>query len=136
MEILTLKVRIMVLWLISAVIMSASMAIFFLEPGSIEEVMAGRMEGLAISSASLLFMALFWLIPLAMAFITVTLRDSANRWTNVIVGLIFAVFYVFHLLGHILQGSLPIEAAVFCVLTILVPAAIVWYACRWPKPTA
>jgi hypothetical protein len=136
MEILTLKVRIMVLWLISAVIMSASMAIFFLEPGSIEEVMAGRMEGLAISSASLLFMALFWLIPLAMAFITVTLRDSANRWTNVIVGLIFAVFYVFHLLRHILQGSLPIEAAVFCVLTILVPAAIVWYACRWPKPTA
>jgi uncharacterized membrane protein len=93
------------------------------------------MEGLAINSASLLFMALFWLIPLAMAFITVTVRDSANRWTNVIVGLVFAVFYVFHLLGHIMQGNLPIEAAVFCVLTILVPAAIVWYAWRWPQPT-
>jgi len=136
MEILTLKVRLTVLWLISAVIMSASMAIFFLEPGSIGEVMAGRMEGLAINSASLLFMALFWLIPLAMAFITVTVRDSANRWTNVVVGLVFAVFYVFHLLGHIIQGTLPIEALVFCVLTILVPAAIVWYAWRWPKPTA
>lgn len=135
MEILTLKVRLTVLWLISAVIMSASMSIFFLEPGSIEEVMAGRMEGLAINSASLLFMALCWLIPLAMAFITVTVRDSANRWTNVIVGLVFAVFYVFHLLGHIIQGNLPIEALVFCVLTILVPAAIVWYAWRWPKPT-
>lgn len=135
MEILTLKVRLTVLWLISAVIMSASMSIFFLEPGSIEEVMAGRMEGLAINSGSLLFMALFWLIPLAMAFITVTVRDSANRWTNVIVGLVFAVFYVFHLLGHIMQGNLPIEALVFCVLTILVPAAIVWYAWRWPKPT-
>jgi len=136
MEILTLKVRLTVLWLISAVIMSASMAIFFLEPGSIGEVMAGRMEGLAINSASLLFMALFWLIPLAMAFITVTVRDSANRWTNVVVGLVFAVFYVFHLLGHIIQGTLPIEALVFCVLTIVVPALIVWYAWRWPKPTA
>jgi hypothetical protein len=135
MEILTLKVRLTVLWLISAVIMSASMSIFFLEPGSIEEVMAGRMEGLAINSASLLFMALFWLIPLAMAFITVTVRDSANRWTNVIVGLVFAVVYVFHLLGHIMQGNLPIEALVFCVLTILVPAAIAWHAWRWPKPT-
>ncbi len=135
MEILTLKVRLTVLWLISAVIMSASMSIFFLEPGSIEEVMAGRMEGLAINSASLLFMALFWLIPLAMAFITMTVRDSANRWTNVVMGLVLAVFYVFHLLGHIVQGNLPVEALVFCLLTILVPAAIVWYAWRWPKPT-
>jgi hypothetical protein len=135
MEILTLKVRLAVLWLISAVIMSASMSIFFLEPGSIEEVMTGRMQGLAISSTSLLFMALFWLIPLAMAFITVTVRDSANRWTNIIVGLVFAVFYVFHLLGHIVQGNLPLETLVFCLLTILVPAAIVWYAWRWTKPT-
>ena len=53
MEIFTLKVRIAVLWLISAVIMSASMVIFLLEAGSIEEVMAGQMEGLAINSASL-----------------------------------------------------------------------------------
>ncbi len=135
MEILTLKVRLTVLWLISAVIMSASMSIFFLEPGSIEEVMAGRMEGLAINSASLLFMALFWLIPLAMAFVTVTVRDSANRWTNIILGLVLAVFYVFHLLGHIVQRNLPVEHLVFCLLTILVPAAIAWYAWRWPKAT-
>lgn len=70
-----------------------------------------------------------------MAFITVTVRGSANPWTNIIMGLVFAVFYVFHLLGHIVQRHLPIEAPVLCLLTIFVPAAIVWYAWRWPKPT-
>jgi hypothetical protein len=133
METLNLKVRIAVLWLVSAVIMSASMALFLLQPGSIDEVMAGEMEGLQISSASLLFMALFWLIPLAMAVCSVTLRDSANRWTNVIVGLVFAVFYVFHLLGHIMGGPFPFEHLVLSVVTIVVPALIVLYAWRWPK---
>lgn len=136
MEVLSVKVRIAVLWLVSAVIMSASMVLFFLEAGALEEVMRGEMEGLAINSASLLFMGLFWLIPLAMAIFSVTSRDRANRWTNIIVGLVFAVFYVFHLLGHIMQGQLPIEHLVMCVATIVVPALIVLYAWRWPKPVA
>ena len=64
MENMLLKVRIAVLWIFLAVAMSASMILYFMGPGAIEEVMTGIMERLKITSGIILFFTFFWLIPM------------------------------------------------------------------------
>ena len=105
-------------------------------PGGIDEIMSGMAEGMQISTGLLLFFLLFWLIPLAMAFLSVTLKDLANRKANIILGIIFTVFYIGHLFMHLTRGSLPLDHLVMCVLMILLPALILWYAWKWPKQGA
>ncbi len=136
METLLLKIRIAILWIFLAVAMSASMILWFMGPGAIDEIMSGIAEGMQINTALLLFFLLFWLIPLIMAFLSVTLKDVANRKTNIILAIIFIIFYVGHLLRHLTLGPLPLEHLVMCVLTILLPALIFWYAWKWPKQKA
>jgi hypothetical protein len=133
METLLLKVRLAVLWIFLAVAMSASMILALMGPGFIEEVMSGEMEGMKISAGLMTFFSLFWLIPLMMAFLSVTLKDGANRKTNLILGLLFVVLYIIHLISHLVQGNLPVDHLVMCVFTIVVPALIVWYSWKWPR---
>ena len=51
--------------------------------------MAGEMEGMQISEGLLVFFGMFWLVPLIMAVLSVTLKDTANRRTNLVLGIIF-----------------------------------------------
>jgi len=136
METLLLKIRIAVLWIFLAVAMSASMVLGFMRPGAIDEIMSGTMEGMQISTGLLLFFLLFWLIPLVMAFLSVTLKDLANRKANIILGIIFTVFYIGHLFMHLIKGPLTILIVLMSVLMILLPALIFWYAWKWPKQKA
>jgi hypothetical protein len=78
-------------------------------------------------------MYLFWLIPMVMAFLTVTLKDSANRPVNMIIGLLFIIFNIFHLIKHITSGNLLIAHLVNFIFSIVAPLLIVWYAWKWVK---
>ena len=136
METLLLKIKIAILWIFLAVAMSASMILGLMGPGAIDEIMSGMLEGMRISSGLLLFFSLFWLIPLIMSFLSVTLSDNANRKLNIILGAIFTIFYIGHLFMHLIKGPLPLEHLVMCILMILPPALIFWYAWKWPKQKA
>lgn len=74
MEILRWKTRIAVLWIFMAVAMSAHSVLYFMGPNAIEEI-----EGMHVSAGMLFFMAIFWWVPLVMAVLSLTLKDSANR---------------------------------------------------------
>ena len=136
MESLTLKIKIAVLWLFMAVAYSAHMALSIFEPGVIKLITDGKMQ---ISEGEFIFSALFaWLIPLTMAFLSVTLKDYANRRTNIILGIVFTVGNIFHLLFeqlaqpsiHMAQPS--VHQLLLNLSTVVVTALIVWYAWRWP----
>ena len=134
---LTLKVKIAVLWLFMAVAYSAHMALSIFEPGVIELITDGKLQ---LSEGEFIFSAFFaWLIPLTMAFLSVTLKDSANRWANIILGIILTAVNIFHLLFeqltqpsfHMAQPS--VHQLLLNISTVVVTALIVWYAWRWPK---
>ena len=133
METLLLKIKIAILWIFLAVAMSASMILWLMGPGAIDEIMSGMMEGMSISTGLLLFFALFWLIPLIMSFLSVTLSDNVNRKANIILGAIFTIFYIGHLFMHLVRGPLTILILLMCILMILPPALIFRYAWKWPK---
>ena len=77
-----------------------------------------------------------------MAFLSVTLKDLASRWANIILGIILTVVNIFHLLFeqldqpsfHMAQTS--IHQLLLNISTVVVTALIVWYAWRWPKQEA
>jgi positive regulator of sigma E activity len=134
---LNLKVKIAVLWLFMAVAYSAHMALSIFEPGVIELITDGEIQ---LSEGEFIFSALFaWLIPLTMAFLSVTLKDSANRWANIILGIILTAVNIFHLLFeqftqpsfHMAQPS--IHQLLLNISTVVVTGLIVWYAWKWPK---
>ena len=129
MEILRWKTRIALLWVLMAVAMSAHAVLAFMEPGAMEKV--GEM---AMGPGMMLFMALFWLVPLWLAFVSMTVKDSCNRWTNFILGIIFTILNIFHLTEHLAQPSVH-QLLIVCS-TIVITALIAWYAWSWPKQEA
>ena len=129
MEILRWKIRISVLWIFMAVAMSAHSVLAFMEPGAMEQI--GEMQ---ISAGMFLFMALFWWVPLVMAVLSVTLKDLANRWTNMILGIVFTVLNIFHLIEHLADPSA--HQILIIASTVVVTALIFWYALKWPKQEA
>jgi hypothetical protein len=136
LESMTLKMRIAVLWIFMAVAMSAHVVLSVFEPGVIEQIVSGKMW---IGEEMFLFMSLFWLIPLTMAYLSVTLKAPTNRRTNITLGVVFTVLNVFHLLFelivqpsiHMVQWSL--HQLLIDGSTVVVTSIIVWHAWKWPK---
>jgi hypothetical protein len=126
MEILRWKTRIAVLWIFMAVAMSAHSILYFMEPGAVAEV-----EGMQLSAGMLLFMALFWWVPLVMAVLSLTLKDSANRWANFVLGIVFTILNIVHLTEHLAQPSA--HQILIIGSTVVVTGLIAWFAWRWPK---
>jgi len=129
MEILRWKIRISVLWIFMAVAMSAHGVLAFMEPGAMEQI--GEMQ---MGAGMLLFMALFWWVPLVMAVLSVTLKDLANRWTNMILGIVFTALNIFHLIEHLANPSA--HQILIIGSTVVVTALIFWHALKWPKQEA
>ena len=135
MEELTLKVKIAVLWIFMAVGMSAAMLLFLMAPGTIEEVIAGEMGGMKISEGVLFMFSVLWLVPLAMAFASVTLKRASSRVLNIALGLFFAVFYVVDLSSHLIKGDQFLTNVVLSVVMVVVAVRIFLYALKWPRET-
>jgi len=97
------------------------------EPGVLKQFLdTGEMEGMKIGPEILLLFAVLLLVPLVMAFVSVTLRDSVNRWANIVVGIVFAGFQLVALIEILAQPSaweILMESS-----KVVAPALIVWYA--------
>ena len=129
MEILRWKTRIAVLWVFMAVAMSAHSTMLLLEPGMIEQAMSGELEGVKLTSGMLVFMALFGLVPLWLAFVSVTVKGSANRWVNLVLGIVFTILNIGHFTGHLTS---PVQILIIGS-SVAATVLIAWYAWKWPK---
>ena len=101
----------------------------FMEPGMLEEMTAGGVDGMALTESLLLAAGALMLIPISMVFLTLTLPHRACRWANIILGCFFFAFDAVGLPSYgSASGMLLIAAGmVFNVLTV-------WYAWGWREP--
>ena len=139
MELLRWKTRIAVLWVAMAVFISAHSLLAYGAPGMLEKFISEMEAG---GAGMWVFMACFWLFPLWLAFLTMTLKGSANRWVNLILGIIFTILNIFHFFEcgvPLIEGGMP-EATAHHILivgsTVVAAALIAWYAWKWPKQEA
>ena len=100
-------------------------------PGVLENMIAGLVAdtGIQITTEFLLAGLTFVMIASLMIVLALTLKAKANRWTNIIVGILQIVvvlssFFIGEAEAHYIFGS-----GVELVLLSL----IVWYAWKWPK---
>ncbi len=118
------KIKISVLWLFSAVAFLAHQILALMEPGVIAQIMAGEVEGMKIGPELILLFAILFLVPLIMAFLSLTLKDSINRWANIIVGAVFAILFI----GVIVTVAKLSGEILMTLSTVVALVLIVWYA--------
>ena len=87
---------------------------------------AGELAGMKATQGMYLGIAAFLLIPIVMVFLSLVLPHRVNRWTNIIVPI---VFFLFNLAGLPTYPSaydkfLIIVGLLFNILTV-------WYAWKW-----
>jgi len=102
-----------------------------MQPGTIKEVMSGTLFGAPITEQAQLFVTFFWWIPWVLAWLSLTLKDKANRWTNLVFGILLAL----GLIVSLIQDASHASIALFInyIVGIAVSLLIAWYAWKWPK---
>ena len=123
------KIKLSVLWLFGEVTLLTFLVLEFMEQGVIQGIIVGDMKGLPLGPETLLFYAVSLLIPLVMAFLSLTLKDSVNRRVNIILGLVFAGLYLSDLIAHLVNQYA--HAILMGSAAVVAQALIVWYAWKW-----
>ena len=100
-----------------------------LQPGFIEEVMTGTINGTQMTQGVLLLGAIVLEIPIAMALLSRVLKYRVNRWANIIAGALVIAIVITNVttnLDNIFSSTIGVVALLF----------IIWYAWKWPKQDA
>jgi len=99
-----------------------------LMPGSIEDILAGKVFVFDVTQGFLLAGLAMVGIPALMIFLSVALSAKVNRWTNIIVAAVKIPFILFNLAG-VAWMHMWVGAFVEVVLLLL----IIRYAWKWPR---
>jgi hypothetical protein len=101
-------------------------------PGLLEESIA------TLTPEMLVVLAIIMLIAPVMAFLSVTLKGSINRWANIIVGIVSVGLSLFGAFGFLAEPAY-IDYSAFSTLLgiveIVVAASIVWTAWKSKQKT-
>ena len=58
-------------------------------------------------------------------------QEKTNRWANIVLGIIFIGFNLFHFAEHVMV--LTAHQLIIVGTTVIAALLIVWYAWKWPK---
>jgi hypothetical protein len=87
---------------------------------------AGEIGGRQVTQGMYLGLAAFMVIPVVMVFLSLTLPYKADRWTNIVVSI---VFFAFNLVG---LPTYPSAYDRFLIIVgLLFNLLTVWYAWKW-----
>jgi hypothetical protein len=138
MEKLALRIKLAVLWLFWILAFLVHMFLGLFEKGVIEKIISGEFAGLQITSDAMLLFAIFMLVPLVMAPVSLILKCQATRWANVIVGIVYTGLCVFDSIGAVVSDISALSAynILIYLSEIVASALIVWYAWKWPLKEA
>jgi hypothetical protein len=113
------RVRFAVLWLVAGCALAGTMAVFFYEPGVLEEGVAGEMEGDPVTMGMALLMAAMVALPLAVAAVTLFLPTRASAITNLVVGVPLGAFGLYAFANHLAQGAWHAHLALGALATVI-----------------
>ena len=102
----------------------------FMQPGMLEEMISGTTD-VPITNAMLLVMSVVMAVPKFMSFLSLTLKDKANRLANLIVGIFFVVWELVFLIFFYLKA--PAYEVFWGIAYLVFAALVVWYSWKWPK---
>jgi len=98
------------------------------QPGFLEEIMTGTVNGTQLTEGLLLLAAIMMEIPIAMVLLSRVLKYRLNRWANIIAAGPIGIAFV--------ANSRPAapDQIFFATIEIVTMLLIVWYAWQWANP--
>ena len=88
-------------------------------PGSLKDILAGKVFVFDISYVFLLIAMIFVAIPSLMIFLSVVLPARVNRWTNIIVAAVFIPYMLLNLAGEAwvhMYFAAALEVVLLCLI--------------------
>jgi hypothetical protein len=123
------KIKLSALWVTLMLFYIYADILSFYSPGIIEKVVSGEIGGLQITEGFLIVMAMWMAIPSVMVFLSLTLKANANRWVNIVAGMVSIVA----LGATFFAGEFSARYAFQAIAEGVLIALIVWHAWKWPK---
>jgi hypothetical protein len=121
---LDMKVRLSTLWIFVLFNMVYADILSLMDPASpIRRIM----QGAPLPPGGLLAGAILMETPIAMVLLSRVLKHKANRWANIIVGVI-------NMLAVIAGGQGRPYYVFFATIEVICMSVIVWLAWKWPNP--
>lgn len=115
------RIRFAVLWLVAGVALTGAMAVFFYEPGVLEEGAAGVMEAEPVTVRAALLNNAVVALPLPMAAVTLFVPARAGAITNLVVGVPLGAFGLFAIVSELAEGAFHAHLTLAAIA-----AAIAW----------
>ena len=125
---MNMKEKLSTLWIFVMVNMLMADIVGFMNPGSLDKMMTGDV-GFQVTQEIMLIFSIILEIPIAMILLSRVLKYKANRWANIIAGVITILFVI----GG---GSLELSYIFFATIEVVSIAFIIWYAWKWSEREA
>jgi hypothetical protein len=123
---INVKVKLSALWMALMLLYIYADILSLFSPGQMEEIMKGRMGPVPVTQVSLLTASLLMIIPAVMVFLSITLKPSVNRWTNISLGILYTLVNISNLIGETWAYYI-----LFGMVEILITLLIVRSAWKW-----
>jgi hypothetical protein len=126
---INVKIKLSALWVTLMLFYIYADILGFYTPGNIEKVVSGEVGGIQITEGFLFVMTIWMAIPSVMVFLSLTLKANANRWVNIIVGIVSIVV----LGATFFVGEFSARYTFQAIVEGVLIALIVWHAWKWPR---
>jgi Family of unknown function (DUF6326) len=121
------RLKISALWVATLFVFAYGDIFGFFKKGQIEDVIGGEVGGINITQVFLFAVSVYVAIASVMVFLSLVLKPSINRRTNIVVPILYMVSIVATVIGET-WAFLYLLSIVGIALLVL----IVWHAWRWP----
>jgi len=122
------RLKISALWIAMLFLFAYGDIVGFFNPGQIEEVISGEISGIEITQVFLLAVSVYIAIASVMIFLSLVLRPTVCRWTNIVLAILYSVSIVASAIGETDAYYLFLSTAEIAMLLL-----IVRYAWTWPR---
>lgn len=101
------------------------------DPVALKDLIAGT-TAVPVTNELLIVMSIIFVVPIFMSFLSLTLKDKANRLANRSIGIFFVVFDLTFLGMALFIWPFSYET-IWSLVYPVFTALIVWYAWKWPE---
>jgi hypothetical protein len=123
------KLKLSALWIALMFLYIYADILGFYTPETLVGLLSGEAGGVQITETFLIVMAIWMAVPSIMVLLSLTLEARANRWANLIVGVISAVVLV----ATFFAGQISLRYAFHAAVEAVLIALIIWNAWKWPN---
>lgn len=122
------KVKLSTLWIFVTLNYLYCDVVTLMDPVRLRQEITGSVGGLQLTQGFLLGAAVLVEIPITMVLLSRVLKPGANRWANIIAGILMTVVQS----ATLFVGGGPTPYYIFfSVIEIACTSFIIWYAWRW-----